>query len=193
MSRKAVWIALGIVGAIVVVGHLIGLAFLGMKLSDWVGGTVIGLVLVVVVAAHLAIPAHGRGGNRAPRRQVLWWGIAIVVGVVEGLVASLVQDTLGYWLLLPWVITVLAFGMVAEGEPPHKAIRLGAFGFASIVVFAASVLGTSTLSDVATTIGLGVVGALSAVLIGLLAHIVIGRLPSHRAVNEPVGAEASSD
>ena len=189
MTRRTWMIVLGTVGTVVVVGHLIGLAFLGMKLSDWVGGTLIGLVIVLVAAAHLAIPAH-RGSTRTPGRELGLWAIALVVGSLAGYLALFVPEGTRWWLIVPWILLVLAFGMVAAGEPRDKAIRLGCFGFASVMVFAASVDEMTSASGVLTTIGLALVGALAAVLVGLIAHVTVNSL-QHK--HEPVSSETSSD
>jgi hypothetical protein len=180
---------LGIVGALVVVGHLVGLAFLGMKLSDWVGGTLIGLVIVVIAAAHLAIPAH-RGSARTPRRELGLWALALLVGSLAGYLATLVPAGAHWWLIVPWVALVLAFGMAAAGEPRDKAIRLGCFGFASVMVFATTVADMKSAGGVLTTIGLALVGALAAVLVGLIAHVTVSSVQRR---SESISAETSSD
>jgi hypothetical protein len=187
MTRRTWMIVLGIVGGFVVVGHLIGLAFLGMKLGDWVGGTLIGLVIVLVAAAHLAIPAH-RGGARTPRRELGLWALALAVGSLAGYLATLVPVGARWWLIVPWVGLVLAFGMAAAGEPRDKAIRLGCFGFASVMVFAASGANMKSASGAVTTVGLAVVGALAAVLVGLLAHVTVNSLQRRP---EPVSSETT--
>jgi hypothetical protein len=183
---------LGVVGSLVLVGHLIGLAFLGMKLSDWVGGTLIGLVIVLVAAAHLAIPAHG-GSAPTPRRELGLWALAVAVGSLAGYLATLVPAGARWLLVFPWVVLVLGFGMVAAGEPRDKAIRLGCFGFASVMMFTATVDDMKSATGGLTTIGLALVGALAAVLVGLTAHIIVNTLRRRRkAIPSTTSPEANS-
>jgi hypothetical protein len=114
----------------------------------------------------------------------------LVVGSLAGYLGTLVPEGARWWLIMPWVALVLAFGMVAAGEPRDKAVRLGCFGFASVMVFAASVDDMTSASGVLTTIGLAVVGALAAVLVGLIAHVTVTSLQRRHG---SASSEPSSD
>jgi hypothetical protein len=171
MKRTWLWVTLGIVGAVVVVAHLVALAFLGMALSGWVSGTIIGLALVLIAGAHFVVPLHPGAPSPAPPRQVAYWGLALGVGIAEGYVAGAFLSGLGWWLLVPWALTALGIGMLSPGTPKYKTVRLVLFGFASVMLFASTALTLATVTDVAIDIGLALVGALGALVVGVVAHL----------------------
>ncbi|HUT78409.1 MAG TPA: hypothetical protein VM285_12015 [Polyangia bacterium] len=170
MKRNWLWVILGIIGAVVVAGHLAALAFVGMALSSWVSGTIIGLALVLIAGAHFVLPLHSGGPSSTPPGQVAFWGLGLGVGIVEGYVAGSFLTGLGLWLLVPWALTALGLGMIA-GTQKSKAVRLVLFGFASVMLFASTSLIAGTVTDIAMDIGLALVGALGALLIGVAAHL----------------------
>jgi hypothetical protein len=99
MDRKWLWVTLGVIGAVVVVAHLVALAFLGMALSSWVGGTIIGLALVLIAGAHFVVPLHPGSPSPAPPRQVAYWGLSLGAGIVEGYLAGSFLMGLGALLI----------------------------------------------------------------------------------------------
>lgn len=171
MDRTWLWVTVGIVGAVVIVAHLVALAFLGMALISWVGGTVIGLALVLIAGAHFVVPLHPGSRSPAPRRQVASWGLALGLGIVEGYVAGSFLLGLGWWLFVPWALTALGLGMLFSGTRRDKTVRLLLFGFASVMLLVSTAFGAATVADVAMDIGLALAGALGALGIGAAAHL----------------------
>jgi hypothetical protein len=170
MNRR---LQLGLValGVLVVVGHLVALAVAGMALSSWLTGTAIGLLLAVVGSAHLLL---GRDPSASAGRQTLYGVIALAIGVVFGLVATVVPMP-AWWLLLPWAVTALAIGMLLDGPPREKAARLAAYGFASAVIPAAAAHELTGALDGIVVLALGLAGAAGTVAVGAMAHAVVQR------------------
>ena len=171
MDRTWLWVTVGVVGAVVIVAHMVALAFLGMALSSWVSGTILGLALVLIAGAHFVVPLHPGSRTLTPRRQVAYWGVALGMGIVEGYVAGSFLMGLGWWLLVPWALTALGLGMLFSGTQRDKTVRLLLFGFASVMLLVSTAFSVATVGAVAMDIGLALVGALGALAIGAVAHL----------------------
>lgn len=174
MSRRWVQVVLVVVGVVLVLGHLIALAFVGMSTSSWLSGTVIGLGLAVLGGAHLLLAGTSIDSTQSRRKQTLFGLLALAVGLVEGLVAIALRDA-GWWLLVPWALSALAIGMLLAGPPVEKAARLASFGFASVLVFSTGTGEIEGLSGFLVVLGWSLAAAAGAVGIGALAHTVMGR------------------
>jgi hypothetical protein len=170
MDRKWLWVILGLVGVVIVVAHLIALAFLGMALGSWVSGTVIGLAIVLVAGAHFVVPLHSGASGKTQPRQVALWALALGLGILEGYLAGSFLMGLGWWLLAPWALTVLGLGML-PGTQKDKSVRLLLFGFASVVLLTTTAFSSATVGEVAMDLALALAGALGALAIGAAAHL----------------------
>jgi hypothetical protein len=175
VNRRWVQIVLIALGVILVLGHLIALAFLGMTTSNWLSGTVIGLVLAVLGGAHLLLARSSSDSGESRWKQTVFGLIALVAGIVEGLIAVQLRGP-SWWLLLPWALTALAIGMLLAGPPVEKAARLAAFGFSSMLMFLTGIADVEGLAGFLSALGWSVVAALGAVAIGAVAHSVMSRL-----------------
>jgi hypothetical protein len=175
MSRRWVQILLIALGALLVVGHLIALAFLGMTTSNWFSGTVIGLALAVLGGAHLLLARSTTDSGESRWKQTLFGLIALAVGIVEGLIAIQIRGV-GWWLLIAWVLTALAIGFLMAGPPVEKAARLAAFGFSSVLVFLTGTGDIEGMSGFLIALVWSVVGAAGAVGVGAIAHTVMGKV-----------------
>jgi len=183
MSRGWVQVALVVVGAVLVLGHLVALAFLGMTSSSWLSGTVIGLVLAVLGGAHLLLARSSGDPTRSRWQQTVFGLVALDVGIAEGLIAGAARG-LGWWLLLPWALSALAIGMLLPGPPVEKAARLAAFGFSSVLVLTTSTRDIEGLSGFLAALAWSTLAALGAVAIGAIAHTVLGRVHSSGSTSD---------
>jgi len=188
MNRRWVQIALVIVGAVLVLGHLVALAFLGMTSSSWLSGTVIGLVLAVLGGAHLLLARTPGDPTRSRWQQTAFGLVALAVGIAEGLIAGAARG-LGWWLLLPWALTALAIGMFLPGPPVEKAGRLAAFGFSSVLMLTTSTGDVEGLSGFLVALVWSILAAAGAVAIGAIAHTVLGRVHSGRSTSDRSAAK----
>jgi hypothetical protein len=175
MKRRWVQVALISVGALLVLGHLVALAFLGMTASSWLSDTVIGLVLAVLGGAHLLLARSTVESSESRWKQPLFGLVALALGIAEGLLAVQIRGA-GWWLLAPWALSALAIGMLLPGPPKEKAARLAAFGFASVLVLSTGVGDVEGLSGFLGALALSILGALGAVAVGALAHTTLGRV-----------------
>ncbi len=176
MNRRSVQVALIIVGAVLVLGHLVALVLVGATLSDWLGGTAVGLVLALLGGVHLLLAQDRTTSKKSRWQQTLFGLVALAVGIGEGLFAAFIVS--GWWLLLPWALTALAIGMLLTGPPKEKAARLAAFGFSSALVFTASTLNVSTVASAAAVLAWALLGGAGAVAIGAAAHTVLSKVHS---------------
>jgi hypothetical protein len=175
MKRRWIQLALLAAGALLVLGHLVALAFLGMTTSSWLSGTVIGLVLAVLGGAHLLLARTSGDAADSRWEQAAFGLIALAVGIAEGLFAVHVSGA-GWWLVVPWALTALAIGMLLAGPPVEKAARLAAFGFSSVLILSTGSAGIDGLSGFLAVLLWSLIGALVAVGVGALAHTVMGRV-----------------
>ena len=175
MKDRRIQVALVVVGAVVVLGHLVALAIAGMTVSSWLSGTVIGLLLAVIGGAHLLLGSGSSPTGRSSWQQVGFGVVALALGVVEGFAGARLPDA-GPWRLLLWIVTALAIGMLLDGPPREKAARLAAFGFSSVLVFVTVGAQPSGAADVLLALVWGLVGAAGAVGVGATAHLVMSRM-----------------
>lgn len=174
---KSRWIQVGLLaaGALLILGHLIALVVVGASLSDWLGGTVVGLVLALLGGIHLVMARDKGEGAGSGRRRTAFSLVALAVGVGEGLLAALLGWR-SWWLVLPWLLSALAIGMLMEGSRRDKALRLAAFGFSSVLIYATAATYAASVATVAIALVLAVAGGVAAVGVGALAHVVVSRV-----------------
>jgi len=184
MNRRWLQILLVIVGVLVVLGHLVALAFLGMGASSWLSGTAIGLALAVFGGAHLLLARSSGAATESRGKQALFGLLSLAIGIAEGLLAVQVRDA-GWWLLVPWALTALAIGMLLAGPPVEKAARLAAFGFSSVLVFLSGAGDISGLSGFVIALAWSTAGAAGALGVGALAHTVMSRMHAGPAQSSP--------
>ena len=169
-SRRPVIITMIVIGAIVLVAHIIGAVWLSMTVSSWMSGAAIGLLLLIFALAHVLIPGHVRNHVVNINRQWLYFFIALISGVIAGLLATLLVPSIGWWFLIPAAVATIALGRYLDGNPQTKSVRLFVFGFATCLLF----LSTSGLADVVSSIEISLFAGTCALLLGFLTHLAVG-------------------
>ena len=169
-SRKPVVISLLTLGSLVLVAHIAGAVWLGMTLSDWMSGAAIGLILIIFALAHLLIPSHTRNRVVNMNKQVLYWLIAVIAGLVAGFIAVLVVSYIGWFAAILGAIGAVSVGRYLEGNSKTKAVRLLLFGFVGGLTFLSFV----SPHAFASNIGIAFFCGVGAVLVGLLTHLTVG-------------------
>jgi len=171
-------------GAILVLGHLVALAFLGMTMGSWLSGTVIGLVLAVLGGAHLLLARSAQDSTESRWRQPGFGLVALAAGIAEGIIATQLSET-SWWLLLPWSLSALAIGMLLPGPPVEKTARLAAFGFSSALVLATGTGDIDGLVGFLVALGWAIIAGVAAVAIGATAHTILGRFHERTGDDSP--------
>ena len=139
LSKKPVSITLMIIGAIVVLAHIVGAIWLGLTMSKWMSGAAIGLFLVIFALAHLFIPSHTRNRVVNMNKQLLYWLISLVAGFVGGLMAVVLVPFIGWFVVIPGAAGAVTVGRYLDGNPKTKAVRLLLYGLAGGLTYLNSV------------------------------------------------------
>lgn len=169
-SRRPIVITMIILGALVILGHIVGAIWLGMTLSNWMSGAAIGLLLLIFALAHVFIPGHVRNHIVNMNRQWLYFVISIVGGVVMGLFADVLTPLLGWWYLIPFAVADVALGRYLDGNPQTKSVRLLAYGFVAALTF----LGLKSPSELGSNLQISLFVGTCTLLLGFLVHLVVG-------------------
>jgi len=170
------------VGAVVVLAHVVAAIGFGMAASDWIDGTAIGAVLIIVALAHVFVP-HGAAASAASAgsapsvttRQLLAWVLPVVVGVPAGALLALVFPWVRWAVVAAFAVMVLTVGRRTAGSFLAKGLLLAGFGAVTAFTFlclASDLPGTldpNLLTRVKVSLSFGVF----AIVIGALAHLVV--------------------
>jgi hypothetical protein len=110
------------------------------------------------------------------RRQTGYWLGAAVAGVMSGWLRTDVLDFLGWGIALVWLVVTVSLGLL-PGSKSSKALRLATYGFVTGFVFMwfGYVGEGPTAGRVIPFAIMGLVGAVGAVAVGLVTHLVLAR------------------
>lgn len=175
-SRRPVIMMVIILGAIVVLGHIVGAIWLGMTLSNWMSGAAIGLLLLIFGLAHVFIPGHVRNHIVNMNRQWLYFFISIVGGVIMGLFADVLAPFIGWWYMIPFAVANVALGRYLDGNPQTKSLRLLTYGFVAALTF----LSLKSPSDLGSNLQIALFVGACTLLLGFLVHLVVGPRPRNK-------------
>ena len=159
-----------VLGAIVVLGHIVGAIWLGMTLSNWMSGAAIGLLLLIFALAHVLIPGHVRNHIVNMNRQWLYFFVAVLGGVIMGLLADLLTPVIGWWYVIPFAVVNVALGRYLDGNPQTKSLRLLAYGFVSALTF----LSLKLPSELGSNLQIALFVGACTLLLGFLVHLAVG-------------------
>ena len=163
-------ITLLLLGTVVLLAHIVAAIWLSMTLSNWMSGAAIGLFLIIFALAHLLIPGHTRNRVVNMNKQVLYWIIAAVSGLLAGIIAVLIVPVIGWFVVLFGVTGAVSIGRLLDGNPKTKAVRLLLFGFVGGITYLSFVFPVSLFSNIGIALFIGA----CAVLVGFIAHLTVG-------------------
>jgi hypothetical protein len=110
------------------------------------------------------------------RRQTGYWLGAAVAGVVSGWLGTQVLAFLGWGVALVWLVVTVSLGRL-PGSRSSKALRLATYGFVTGFVFMRlGYIGEGPTAGRAISFAIiGLFGAVGAVAVGLVTHLVLAR------------------